>query len=132
MNSGDLRHQAGKETRGQKVLEHQVQLYSWEKTREFRMTWALESDEKIGVGRKAVCRIQARGQRQSRNPRERKQVGFQKAGGKEGELRGICTKGGNKTLGPRDSQEPKGAGTKLGVWGEEGRGWLRNSEGSGS
>lgn len=122
MTSGDLRHHAGRETSGQKVLEHQIQLYSWEEMREFRITWALESDEEVEVGSKELCRIQARGQRQSRKPRETDQVEVQKAGGKEGGPRGVCTKGGNKTWGPRDPQEPKGAGAKLGRWREPGGG----------
>lgn len=113
LTSGDLRHQAGRETSGQKVLGHQIQLYSWEEAREFRMTWALELDEEVEVGSKELCRIQARGQRQLRKPREMDQVEVQKAGGKEG---------GNKTWGPRDPQEPKGAGAKLGRWREPGGG----------
>lgn len=122
MTSGDLRHQAGRETSGQKVLEHHIQLYSWEETREFRMTWALESDEEVGVGSKVLRRIQPRGQRQSRKLRATDQEEVQKAGGKESGPRGVCTKGGNKTWGPRDPQEPKGAGAELGRGREPGGG----------
>lgn len=101
---------AGKETRGQKVLEQQVQVYSWEETREFRMTWALESDEEVGVGRKELCRIQARGQRQSKNPREREYMGFQKAGSNEGELREYAPKVGarNRVHGPLRNLKAQG------------------------
>lgn len=98
--------QAGRETSGQKVPEHQIQLYSWEETREFRTTWAVESDEEVGVGSKELCRIQARGQRQPRKPRATGQVEVQKAGGKEGGLRGVCTKGGNKTWTLRNLKVP--------------------------
>lgn len=51
----DLKHQAGRETRGQKVLEQQIQTGSWEETREFRITWALgsgppQAGEEAGMG----------------------------------------------------------------------------------
>lgn len=51
----DLKHQAGRETRGQEVLEPLIQTCSWEETRKCRITWALgsgppQAGEEAGMG----------------------------------------------------------------------------------